>query len=831
MTFHWQTDDEPGWNDSPPPTPAPTRFRSWPLVLLFIGVLALGGYSIYQQISERVETVSANMRAEVLGSHRLLQRALDERDEEIFLELLSGRVPAWLAAQRQLFLQDGLVDRQALGLKAVSDSAAEIQDVILSPDLEEAEVIATRYFTVPAPDGITATVALDQVNVYRRGEARWLVAPPTAEAWTTWQSLSGDYLDITHIARDGAIVPRLLEALDGDVARLCRSGFSCPAGLRMRVQLDPDPATLVRLDELRVLFAAGEPLVLPAPSLIGLPRDEAGFQALRRSYGARLVAAAITRIEGYACCERAVFLEALLKAHWAQLDLGPPLARPGDYRRALRRSLDLGELYTSVAPYWFRPLSAVQPDEATWRASLLLDFLLSQHPEIAPGSLYDSMMSTRRLGDWATQFVTGLALLETDPALEGRWIEWLAARTGISTSVPSSLMQDNLLALCTPLESPEGVDEDVFTFPHILHAFDPRLRRLVPVSNEPYTSLMPLPAGAGAILQQLDLSDLELGSEQSLVYWHQGEGQPIYRLPSRTATTIQSLAPDGSAVTLLSFPIASGRANQTLLLALGQCTSDDCAPASLLPTRTARWSPDSRQLLLLSSDRQLWLVDRQGQTLSLSTPGDRVFAAAWEDADRILLYSLPPRVTDPGSLQRHIVSTGEREVILGEEDLLATLGRGLEERAEVLYLTTIPEAPERALLAVQTRPTDRFSITFVWLDVATGALTPWMTIDRTLFDQDAAQNFPAGGDAVALMLSRFDVPYGELLWHDMATGRSFQVVVKNWFTPGAYAWSGDGAWLAIARDQYIYLVAPRLREEHLLIHGLPQCNRVAWTGR
>src|SRR5690606_29426233 len=121
--FDWQTEEtiqEPlGW-DEPEPLPERARTSSlrqrWPLLVL-IGVLALtAGFVIWRQAERRVAQATQAAEAEVIGSVNLVYRAVENRDEELFRSLLSGRNLGWTQATLDLFERDLVFDRRQLGM-------------------------------------------------------------------------------------------------------------------------------------------------------------------------------------------------------------------------------------------------------------------------------------------------------------------------------------------------------------------------------------------------------------------------------------------------------------------------------------------------------------------------------------------------------------------------------------------------------------------------------------------------------------------------------------------------------------------------------------------
>ncbi len=192
------------------------------------------------------------------------------------------------------------MDRSALGLRA--DSASP-QDVVvnLSPDLTEAEVVVEQaYTTLPSVAGrgvdITETVRLRQTLVFSLDAQRqeWLLGAPGADFWGKSISTEGRFLTLIYPERDASIGSRLARDLDELLGRLCRetSAGACAPDTPLHMRLDTrlnSLALALNPDIAAARTISSGQMALPAPTLIGLPVDEAGYRALLRYYGRTLV--------------------------------------------------------------------------------------------------------------------------------------------------------------------------------------------------------------------------------------------------------------------------------------------------------------------------------------------------------------------------------------------------------------------------------------------------------------------------------------------------------------------------------------------------------------
>jgi len=315
--FDWTTEEDQDWEEyrpSPPEAPSPgPRWRRW-LLLLFLALL-VGGILAYQARRE-VSAVTADVQADILSSQALLEQAKERDDLEMFTTILSGRDAQWTVAQQTLFQRGLLWDRQPFGLNLLPTEAAVIS-VTVSPDLQSAEMLVERQYAVaqtgdPLPDAretmtipsppTTETVSLLLPLTFRRGEARWLLAPPTDDYWGNWRQADGHYITLIYPQRDEAVALRLLSEMDAQVKTLCRfePAANCPGGWQLLVRLDTDPASLTAVTDPQNLLDPNPVFDLPTPSLVGLPVDETGYQILAQAYAGKVVNRAIVDVVAFA---------------------------------------------------------------------------------------------------------------------------------------------------------------------------------------------------------------------------------------------------------------------------------------------------------------------------------------------------------------------------------------------------------------------------------------------------------------------------------------------------------------------------------------------------
>ena len=320
--FEWYTDEDGDWDELAPPLPPPQAVRKrWFVWLMALTVVTLAASAIYQRLNQRVAEVEAIVADEVLSSHQLRQKAVATQDRELFDSILSGSNISWMQAQQTLFEHHLTLDRWPLGLE-LPTAGARLLTINPVPDLKAAEVLVAQEYVIRQPDGILTSVVLHRTDVYRRGQQRWLYAPPPQEFWGEWQIANGHYLTLIYPQRDQTIAQQLLADFDSTISVYCdQPQAQCPADLRLLVRLDTNPQSLLDLSNLTTLWQSSSSLKLPTPSLIGIPIDEAGYQALLRGYSSQVVATTIQKTIGWPCCSQGLFHQALIDKQLSQMDL------------------------------------------------------------------------------------------------------------------------------------------------------------------------------------------------------------------------------------------------------------------------------------------------------------------------------------------------------------------------------------------------------------------------------------------------------------------------------------------------------------------------------
>ena len=543
--FDWQTEEDDrrehaGWDDPIEKQPAtPPRRPPWRL-LAVIGTLLLAvGALVWWRVDRRIDETMQAVRTDVIASHNLVQRAAVEGDAEVFRSFLSGRDPAWTAGELAVFDGGLFADRAPFGLSPVEgslpailpapdeepDAAAHPADIVLSPDFSEAVVTVDQPYTT----GDGQTVVLQQTTVFRRGDRRWLMAPPlnVDEFWGEWQTVEGDRLSLIYPQRDADVAIRLADDFDAAIARMCAmlEEIDCSADFYLTVRLDTDPQALADLSTplggLRRARTTANILELPAPSLVGLPagdamQQEAGYAALRDGYARHVLGAAIAQTVGWDCCEAAVYFALLLDYQFSQLGLAEawPVGA-ADYRRVLdeRTTLaGLGSLMSDESP-------AVVDDDSLWRTRVAIDFLLHSGGGRPAAELQRRLDRARGFNQFARRVL--------DSATDGRPVPadvtqafWLyALQRAAEAEAEPALPDESLYLVCTApgeSEAPETSN---------LLAYAPETDEWIELySVQGFVWMTPLPGRERMLLQEFALAS-ELWRTR---IWQQGEITTAY---------------------------------------------------------------------------------------------------------------------------------------------------------------------------------------------------------------------------------------------------------------------------------------------------------------
>ncbi|HSM55216.1 MAG TPA: hypothetical protein VK879_03595 [Candidatus Sulfomarinibacteraceae bacterium] len=621
--FQWRTDDEELTDPQDlSPGGGPDR-RRVVYVLLFVIVLAAGGYGLYRSyrgVEEHLAETTERVEAEVRASHNVVQSAANRADSELFVRFLSGADARWSATQEQLVAGEAWLHRPGLGLEwQPAQRATEPGTAItvsLSSDLTEAILQSreTYRLALPGGEGRAERVELEQTAVYRLGPDRWLYAPPEAEFWGETRELSLSRLELIYPARDEGLVTRLAADLNGLVAQVCDgAGGECPDDFRLQVQFGRDPALLLP-EAARILPTWAERLPgLPAPTLVGLPVDEAGYQALYAVYARQVASSALVTLSGWQCCVQGLFVQALLDVELQALGLAPLTPEASDVRRLASRQR-VG-LLSDFGHLWSRSPAlegTAQERRALAAAQSVVAFLLEREPDQDAAALLHALADADSYEAWLAD-VTGV----TSPELSLSWRSFLYDAAQTTEGGASGAGEASLLALCVAGAGEDGGGEE-----GVLLAFDDADEPVV-VSGveglagmEPTSRLSPYGPG-GALLAAQGAA----GERLKLFLWRAGQGQPIWDSGEGPDAGYQfqfvGSSPDGAYI-VIEEVVAERQLNIYRVAEMARCLEGNCRWRRSI--YRPLWSPDDAyvintrsNLLFLTGSRSFvqpyWYLD------------------------------------------------------------------------------------------------------------------------------------------------------------------------------------------------------------------------------
>lgn len=306
--FDWRVTEDGKWEDVPAQStsssPSPLPKRKWVIlgsiiVTLFVFTLVLLFYRA-RQLNQTIEN-------EILINYQLWQDAWSKGDEELWATFIH------VAARPQyqsLMLTGNLFARPFLSVQW--EATANSSGVVLSPDLVQAELTIRQGYRLA-----NETIELEQIIPYIKEGVQWQIATPQGkDFWGETYSWRGKWITLTYPERDEQLAKRIGEDIDRILDTLCRE-LGCPDQSILDIRMNLEVRMETSLETLRGAMAGEEvigirPIDLPAPTLVGLPIDEAGYQLVSRGYGRLVVSTLLTRVMRWRYGPNAQFFEAKL---------------------------------------------------------------------------------------------------------------------------------------------------------------------------------------------------------------------------------------------------------------------------------------------------------------------------------------------------------------------------------------------------------------------------------------------------------------------------------------------------------------------------------------
>lgn len=837
MGFDWQTEEDQTWDVAPvvQATAVPSR-RRWPFYVLTLLILAsVATVAVYRAVNRRAVEVTTAVESDVLSTHNMVLFAAQEKDGELFASMLSGRDEQWASSYEQLVGLGYLWDRQPLGLtlqeKRVSltttatPDETQIVSVDINPTLTRANVVFEQNYLVDLGDPLLQKVTLRQTAVYRLGPNRWLFAPPDSDFWGTTLTAKGEYLTLIYPKRDAQLAERLAVDLDSKIGEMCQlQGVACPTPLRVSVTFATDPASLVNnfVDNAALLQSRRLRVIVPTPTLIGLPTDEIGYEALLRGYATQMVTALLTDFSGYTCCSHEFFHQIQVDHQLAELGLRSWPVKPADYQAIFNNTADLEEVIAQAEPLWNATHHAGQEDPAWPMAYALVEFALTD-PARSVADFEPYLDPPVNFTMWVNFALRSNPNLHTEVAdLETQWQRFLYERMQTSLSQPPLALPEQTIAmLCqNKLYHYDLIHESVTAVPSTLH-----IDRMFPLPNDQGVYAYGLRTVNNEPLWQA-------------VFWQNGVERVLYEAPTTEGTLYEGYL-DDSARNLMV--VASSGTDALHWVDTENC-ADSCA-SRVVPAFSV-WSPDGSsqfQLNWLTRNRdigefQFTPLDRQGNVLGDVGTGNLI---VWLDNGRYALVRQVPY----SSVQELVV--GEVGTYTTHKVLDTAVLRSLlpvSEQGDDLIFNVVrpnPANPSQVVILAVTSvfPAEYKPYYYFWADLDSGKTTLLYQFDKlsSLNPYDVSLS-PDGRWLVILQVRQEIGTTSQTVLHlvDTQTGElSEQVLGKLIDVPVANAhifdWSADGQWFLYKTGKGFMLKGPAIHYERPFIPGLSNCTDIAWV--
>ena len=849
--FNWQQDADDQWEEPvvyipEPKNPRPRR--RWGLILILLLLLGSVAWLLTRQANQRVEETTTAVSDDILSSHNLLIQAAHNNDNDLFTALLSGRDKEWTASQQTLLSERLFLNRPSFALYTAlpeSPDLGAIEDNLilisldLAPDLLAAELVTQLPYTFTLPDGTIQNTILQQTAVYRLGSQRWLYAPPEEDFWGGTRNYEQNRLITIYPQRDEEIAQRLTIDLAQALNRICTqlADINCPDDLTINLVLSTDPNSLSDLTDPQTLWQSGSRTVLPTPSLVGLPIDEAGYQALKQGYTVQLTTAVISHLVEYECCVGAAYFQALLDYQLSQLDLQTWPITQTDYQRVLDETIGLNRVF----PTWQAgSLADVGPEEQ-WLIRLIADFVLhSDHPTSAAAA-QRTLNQTTSLISWlaSTIFTRTERAARANNVLQ-EWHKTASIRSQISTMPPPiPLPEQDLLVICTNDDLEADIEGSSLYRYHL--ATD---EWTLEDESDAATVMVPFPDDSAVILQSFGADPF--GPK----IWQNGQLiQSVIDDEARSLISFGHFYPSGL---MLAYELSSETITPQLI-DLTQCQNSQQCPTEAKPGLLTE-SPNGRQTIIAKpfslsinylpiNGRHLLLderlEDQEPDNLFRTNGTEEIsigtgFAPFWLD-DETYGYL---RSSDT-NIEIVIAQTADDILnpVLSRNTLLHLLpgDDNFASSFNINYVLTEPTYPDQLFIVATSgrnlspRQVHIFSYNLVTHRIRLHVQTNYIGVHsldfspdgRWLIVNDWQENI--GGQPINLNFTHL---------HDLSQNQSdsFTTITPLLFPAYLHDWSANGQWLALlANNNQIALTIPGTDHYQIIQHGHGPCASLAWV--
>ncbi len=814
--FDWRAEDDISWDKYAAPEadegqPGPKRKRPiWLIALVVLVVLLSAGYLAYRQVRRYVDNTAASVEEDVLSSHALVKMAAQEGDLELFAPLLSGRDPNWTQDQLAILDMNLLFQRQPFGLSWRPQETSDDISVSLSSDLQSAEIEYQESYGYGL-NGEEGIVQLTQTAVYRLSETRWLLSPPDDDFWGSYITAKGNYIELTFPDRDDETGSQLASDLEAVLSGACqRLELDCDESQPLDVLLATDLDAMMDTSDPELFAQAGDQLVLPTPTLVGKPANNASYRALYRGYATIIVSHLIARQAEWECCDQSPFFKALLDAQLHQLGLQTWPLTLADYRLALRRPLKVDTLREIRAEELSLAEFQERPD---WPLTyLFVEFLINQEDAPPIIELQRTMARTASFGAWTAQAgVTGDDAVQ-EPAWQAAVQQRILDQQG---PPPVNWPEEDIALICN--DGQTGIS-NVYRYDLSQSSWK------VELANRDFVVMNGLPNNEGLILteQFLDVDQLRT------TLWRDGQETVVIFGDAFYFSTERS-NPDGTQLVLNSFEQETFTSEYNLL-DIENCDDESCPLSRIegLPV----WSPDGSRTLWVMSERAapivgewpLFLGDGRLQSPKPIGDGNSPF---WLDNENYAFLQGGPQDV---ALVMASVNDNAPQILLTQADLAALVPDLEETEIRLNDATTDPTAPNLIYItAVNRLENIDYLFTLEWqrgeieLVLETenspgGLLVPRFSPDNHWLVLRTNFSVASSSSQRQQNIYLYNTESQTTLLYTMSGAA---------FLPGR-SWSNNGDWLASLSDGFIMLSAPDANYDHLVRHEFQDCTDMAW---
>lgn len=399
--FDWQSEDEDSWGNLMPSEAEQLKSpgkKRWLLALFVVLLFLSGAVLAFRQIKDYTSDAEKITENDVLSSNNLVQTAANDADGELLATVLSGRDADWTRTQLTLVNGGLFYEREPFGLNWQPQASPIEVKVTVSPDFRGAEVTARHEYSLVDDEEPLQFITLDHSAVYRRSDDRWLMSPPIGEYWGELITVNGRFLSLTFPSRDEAIGRRLAADLEGLLSAACSTldGLECNSATHIFVNLDTDPQSMIEVAEAEARFRVTQDLLLPTPTLVGIPTDEGAYRAIYRGYAEKVLSVFLGQVAGWHCCDHLLFYQALLDMQLAKLGLSPWPLDESHYQQLLDGESELSSYL------WSSEASASEllawPD--AWQAYVLVEYIVAEWADVPPIEMQRRLSSFSYFPEW-----------------------------------------------------------------------------------------------------------------------------------------------------------------------------------------------------------------------------------------------------------------------------------------------------------------------------------------------------------------------------------------------------------------------------------------------